>query len=653
MERYTQNCRKTLDLAANLAIEEHHAELSGLHVLVALLSSDTLIQSWLESCCESHQSSSWPTLLTLARERLSELPPSSVETLERAKNQGIRPDRELAEILGNAETQAQKLGDSLVGNEHIVLALAELARVRSAQGAAALVRTARWGYQPLKNALAQIRCGRTEEDRAENSPISHTLERFCKNLSAMAAAHKLDPVIGRNEEIRRCIQVLLRRTKNNPVLIGEPGVGKSAIVEGLAQRILEGDVPDTLKNKRVLALDMGALVAGAKYRGEFEERLKSVMSELQAANGQIILFIDELHMIMGAGAAEGSTDASNLLKPALARGELHCIGATTLDEYRKYIEKDSALERRFQPVSVREPDSHSALAILRGLKERYELHHGVRIRDDALVSAVKLSARYITHRFLPDKAIDLIDEAASRVKSELESQPLILDQLDRSIMQKEMESYSLKSHGLDKLRSGEREQLHTLDAALQELREQRAGVYARWQQERAQMDALRKAKENIENLRQELEEQQRAGNYERASQIKYEQLPDAQANLGKVEAALREQKPGAGTQGKLLREEVSEAEVAAVLSNWVGIPVERMLQPERERFLKLEEHLTQRVKGQAEAVEAVSRAIQRSKSGLADPLRPLGCFLFLGPTGVGKTELAKALAGQLFAAPCE
>ena len=677
-EQYTQNCLETMQNAANMAAEQGHDRVGGLHLLVSLLSDDSLSQNLLETCGYS----SWPVILTRAREQLSQL---SQKVLEGNK---IDADVQLNEILQNAAQQARKLGDSFVGNEHIVLALAGLAPKARTQPQSqranvdclTLIHEAGWDHQKLKQALIQIRRGRsrdpgnkatatmgnmgnmgramddtTSAERAGQPNENHILKRFCQDFTALAAEHKLDPVIGRNDEIRRCVQVLLRRTKNNPVLIGEPGVGKTAIIEGLAQRVLSGDVPGTLKNKRVLALDMGSLVAGAKYRGEFEERLKAVIGELKAAEGRVILFIDELHTIMGAGAAEGSTDASNLLKPALARGELHCIGATTLNEYRQHIEKDSALERRFQPIVVREPDNNSALAILRGLKERYELHHGVRIRDDALVSAVKLSSRYIPQRFLPDKAIDLIDEAASRVKSELESQPLILDQLDRQIMQKEMEIYSLKSQN-SKLSPSEEEQLRTLQRELQSLREQRDGVYACWQKELKRMEKLRGAKERVETLRQELEECQRRGDLERASRIKYEDLPQARQQRKEAEAQLRQQAQGRETdkrdgEAKLLREEVGEAEVAAVLSSWVGIPVERMLQSERQRFLLLDQHLCQRVKGQYQAVEAVSRAIQCSKSGLADPARPLGCFLFLGPTGVGKTELAKALAEELFATP--
>ncbi len=693
MEQYTRNCRDTLQNAANLAVEEQHTQVGGLHLLISLLSGESLARNWLDSCGYAPE-----ILLTQAREQMARLTRGSAPA-----NNEIQADFELGSILQNAEQQSRQLGDHFVGNEHIVLSLAHLAhlphpahpaepRHGEDSGALGLVALAGWDYRLLKNRLAEIREGRnsgagregggTKEDspnEAKEGLGAHILQRFCQDLSALAAGHKLDPVIGRGAEIRRCIQVLLRRTKNNPVLIGEPGVGKTAIVEGLAQRILDGDVPDSLQGKRVLALDMGALVAGAKYRGEFEERLKGLISELKNHAGQIILFIDELHTIMGAGAAEGSTDASNLLKPALARGELHCIGATTLNEYRQHIEKDSALERRFQPVLVHEPDEGATLAILRGLKERYELHHGVRIRDDALVAALHLSSRYIPHRFLPDKAIDLIDEAASRVKSELESQPLVLDQLDRSIAQKEMEICSIKSQGSrsKQLSSDEQTQLSALERELQSLREQRDGIYARWQKERGHMEELRSAKERIEILRQQLEEQQRSGHYEQASRIKYKELPEARQHLEqleehqqpthpvgeaeRVDPAQREEPreprskdsppPNLLSEVSLLCEEVGEAEVAAVLSSWVGIPVERMLESERQRFLQLDRYLEQRVKGQRPAIEAVSQAIQRSKSGLSDPSRPLGCFLFLGPTGVGKTELAKALAEQLFAAP--
>ncbi|WGK69193.1 AAA family ATPase [Candidatus Haliotispira prima] len=721
MEQYTQNCRDTLQVTANMAAEERHGQVGGLHLLVSLLSRDELSRNWLETCDYAF-CLSWPVLLTQAREELAKLPHVALE------GDVIHSDVWLGQILQNAEQQARKLGDNFVGNEHLVLALADLASKNEkndndedpgSSNCLGLIARAGWDYKLLKEELHTIRKGldpgpgtsRVVTGASSDRPVASAsalisggdiLERFCQDFTALAAVHKLDPVIGRNDEIRRCIQVLLSRTRNNPVLIGELGVGRTAVVKGLARHILAGDVPETLANKRILALDMGALVAGTKYRGEFEERLESVISELRTANGRIILFIDELHSTMGAAGAEGNADATSLLRLALSRGDLHCIGATTPNEYRRHIERDGILEGRFRPVSVCEPDSASALAMLRGLKVRYELYHGVRIRDDALAKAVELSVRYIPHRFLPEKALDLIDEAAGCVRSGLESKPLMLDRLDHCIVQKKMEIYSLRNQGgeekqedqgnkenQDSLPSGpnqgDRGPLGILRRELQGLCEERDGIYARWRTERERMEEWRNAKENIETLRRELKECRRTRQYERASLIRCGELPLAWKHLRQIEnlssSSVRqevkqnkaeqnkEQKPShiqmleelrspdlkldrpenqsfADWKSPSLREEVGEAEVAAVLSDQIGIPVERMLQSERRHFLNLDRRLAQRIKGQDQAVEAVSCAIRRGKSGLADPLRPLGCFLFLGPTGVGKSELAKALAEE-------
>ncbi len=465
------------------------------------------------------------------------------------------------------------------------------------------------------------------------------LEKYCKDLTALAAQGKLDPVIGRDEEIRRVMQVLSRKTKNNPVLIGEPGVGKTAIVEGLAQRIVRKDVPDSLENKKLLSLDVGSLVAGAMYRGEFEERLKSVISAVAESEGAIILFIDELHTIVGAGAAEGSTDASNLIKPALARGELHAIGATTLDEYRKYIEKDKALERRFQPVYATEPDVEDTIAILRGLKERYEVHHGVRITDDAIVAAATLSNRYITNRFLPDKAIDLIDEAASQLKMEIESQPVELDKIERKILQLKIEQKALKKE-TDK---SSLERLEKLNAELASLEEKSARMHDRWEKERKSIEGMREMKSRLEQLKNEEAIAERDGNLEKAAKIKHGMIPQLEKELEQAQADAAKD-----SDEKLLREEVDEQDIAAIVSSWTGIPVAKMQSSEIEKYLNLEKILSQKVVGQDEAIQAVANAIRRNKTGIGDERRPLGSFLFAGPTGVGKTELAKVLASFLF-----
>ena len=621
-EKYTDRSKGFVQSAQNLALREGHQQFSPEHLLKVLLDDEEGLASGLATRAGGHPKEA----LAAVERALAKRPKVSGGG---AGQLYMAP--ELARVFDKAEQIAEKAGDKFVTAERLFLALA----LEKGSEAGRILADAGITPEALNQAINELRKGRTA-DSASAEQAYDALKRYARDLTEAAAEGKIDPVIGRDEEIRRTMQVLSRRTKNNPVLIGEPGVGKTAIAEGLAQRIIKGDVPESLKDKKLLALDMGALVAGAKYRGEFEERLKSVLQEVQAAAGGIVLFIDELHTIVGAGKSEGAMDASNLLKPALARGELHCIGATTLDEYRKHIEKDAALARRFQPVFVEEPTVEDTISILRGLKERYEQHHKVRISDSALVAAATLSNRYITDRFLPDKAIDLVDEAASRLRMQVDSKPEELDSLDREIIRSKIEAEALKKE----TDAASKDRLQKLEAELSDLEEQSNQLTVRWQSEKDKLGKAAQIKAQLDKARNDLAQAQRRGEYQQAGELTYAVIPKLEKELSELEAQ--------GDKGEFLEEAVTANHVAQVVSRWTGVPVDKMLEGERDKLLQMEVALARRVIGQKEAVEAVSTAVRRARAGLQDPNRPIGSFMFLGPTGVGKTELTKALAAFLF-----
>jgi ATP-dependent Clp protease ATP-binding subunit ClpB len=622
IEKYTERARGFIQSAQSLAMRDGHQQFSPLHMLKVLLDDSEGLAGGLIDRAGGNSRA----ILKATEDALNKLPKVSGSG---AGQVYLAP--ELARAFDAAEKAGEKAGDSFVTVERLLLGLT----LEKDSEAGKILKKGGVTPQNLNAAIEALRKGRTADSAtAENA--YDALKKYARDLTQAARDGKLDPVIGRDEEIRRTIQVLSRRTKNNPVLIGEPGVGKTAIVEGLALRILNGDVPESLKDKKLLSLDLGALIAGAKYRGEFEERLKAVLQEVTSAEGSIILFIDEMHTLIGAGKADGAMDASNLLKPALARGELHCIGATTLDEYRKHVEKDAALARRFQPIFVNEPSVEDTISILRGLKDKYEQHHGVRITDSALVAATTLSNRYITDRFLPDKAIDLMDEAAARLKMQVDSKPEELDSMDREIIRLKIEQEALKKES----DAGSKSRLQTLEKELAELEEKSAALTSRWSAEKNKLSNAQKLKSELDGLRTELANAQRRGEYQRAGELAYGRIPELEKRLADVEA--RE------NAGEMMEEAVTANHIAQVVSRWTGVPVDKMLEGEKDKLLRMEDSLGNRVVGQAEAVHAVATAVRRSRAGLQDPNRPMGSFMFLGPTGVGKTELTKALAEYLF-----
>lgn len=628
-EQFTLKTQDALQEASALAQQNDHSEIGLPHLLVAMLEQKDGITSPIVERIGVQKEA----LLEGAKNLLSSYPKVT-------GNVQMQLSGEAQKVLAKAEKEMSALKDQFLSVEHILLAMAQ-----SEEKTGDLLRTYGITKETILESLKAVR-GNQKVDSNDPESKMQSLEKYCTDLTARARQDKIDPVIGRDEEIRRVMQVLVRRTKNNPVLIGEPGVGKTAIVEGLARRIASGDVPESLKNKRLLSLDMGSLVAGAKFRGEFEERLKAVITEVSKSEGQIILFIDELHTIVGAGAGEGSMDAGNLLKPALSRGELHVIGATTLNEYRKYIEKDAALERRFQQVYCAEPNVEDTIAILRGLRDKYEIHHGVKINDEALVAAATLSNRYITNRFLPDKAIDLVDEAASRLKMEIESEPTELDQLERKILQLQIEKQSLSKED----DAASKERLQKLEKELAEVTASRDAMRLKWQNEKAEINKSRELKEKLEAARFEEEKYTREGDFNKAAELKYGTIPSLEKELAASQKADEERhnKEDNGLSDSLLRQEVTEEDIARVVSTWTGIPIAKMLTSEKQKYIQLESVLHKRVIGQDEAVSVVSDAIRRNRAGLNDPNRPLGSFMFIGPTGVGKTELAKTLADFLF-----